>query len=600
MDTADSATSANNNSGDDGSDGAGEVNDNDQHESSPSSAQALPGPHAPSHDGQGGDESETSEAAAARQDQDDANDMFLRWARGEQTPSPPDDDNGDGGHATRNDGADYTNGGASADGNGNGGDGKMDSPPLRGETSEASSSLHADSSASPSPAHRQRSDGSPITAQSPPPAASTTQPMDAANDMFLRWARGEGQGEEDPNGAAGDIDTSSSSSSSPGGPPATAALRAAAETLEASAVPVQEQEVQNDMFLRWARGEGQDQDQDQDQEENGNSDGNDIAESSATSTAAAAAPASANFDVEATPLKANRSSSASNVPSETKAAGQPVQHISANLFSQWASGAVDPDDNADGIDNNTVSNSSGDNDKEAGGDGGSSKAEEGIASSTSNDDQASKPSPVRPSPIGLSDRAVTLPATRADLERAAGLGDPNHPLKKQRAQTPKGQHQLEQIPTAFPRPPMYSELVCLPRPLFFGSSLPPRVVEEAKKALDAGGAGDSAAQPSELKEDEADRIPIVLKPEYRNLESAMQTFGREDLIDVVCSSESSNSSRKHASKMPSISSHARRSGYVTTYQPVWGDVARKEREEKRKAAQEAIAAESFLCGENCG
>jgi hypothetical protein len=192
---------------------------------------------------------------------------------------------------------------------------------------------------------------------------------------------------------------------------------------------------------------------------------------------------------------------------------------------------------------------------------------------------------------------VTLPATRADLERAAGLGDPNHPLKKHRAQTPKDQHQFEQIPTAFPRPPMYSELVCLPRPLFFGSSLPPRVVEEAKRALDAGGAGDSAAQPSELKEDEADRIPIVLKPEYRNLESAMQTFGREDLIDVVCRSESSNSSRKHASKMPSISSHARRSGYVTTYQPVWGDVARKEREEKRKAAQEAIAAESFLCGE---
>jgi hypothetical protein len=108
--------------------------------------------------------------------------------------------------------------------------------------------------------------------------------------------------------------------------------------------------------------------------------------------------------VEATPLKANRSSSASDVPSETKAGGQPVQHISASLFSQWAFGAVDPDDNADGVDNNTVSNSSGDDDKEAGGDGGSSKAEEGIASLTSDDDQASKPSPARPGPA----RSVSL------------------------------------------------------------------------------------------------------------------------------------------------------------------------------------------------
>ena len=524
MDTADSANSANDNSGSDGSAFGG----GDQHESSSSSAQALPlpGPHehapSPSYEGPGGDGggavSDPSEAtAAARQDQDNANDIFLRWARGEEAPSPPDDDddNGDDGpHAatTRNDG------GASADGDDNGGDGDMDTPAPGGEISEASSSLHAESSAPPSPAHRQGSDGS--------------QPMDAANDMFLRWARGEGQGEEDPNGAAGDVDTSSSSSSSPGGPPATAALRAAAETLEAAVQvqvqvqeQVQEQEVQNDLFLRWARGEGQDQEQEQ--EENGSSDFDDNAGSNTTSTAvAAAAPASANSD------------------------------------------------------------------------DGNSKAEEGVASSTRDDDQASKPSPARPGPIGLSDRAVTLPATRADLERAAGLGDPNHPLKKQRAQTQKDQHQLEHIPTAFPRPPMYSELVCLPRPLFFGGSLPPRVVEEAKKALDAESAGNSATQPSaEREEDEADRIPIILKPEYRNLESAMQTFGRGDLIGVVSNSESSNISKKHASKVPSISSQAKRVGYVTTYQPVWGDAARKERQEKRKAAQEAIAAESFPSGE---
>ena len=597
MGAADSATSANI-SGDDGSVGPG-----DQHESSSSSAQALPmpGPHAPSashdgHDGHGGDgcgaESEPSgAAAAARQDQDDANDMFLRWARGEQTPSPPDNDDGDGDdHAARDDGADHTNGGASANDDD---DNDTESPALGGEISETSSSLHADSSA-----HRSVGASSPTTASPPPTTTTTTtttQQMDAANDMFLRWARGEDQGEETANGPADDDDTSSSSS--PGGPPttSTAALKAAAETLEPSAVQVQEQEVQNDMFLRWARGEGQEEEQDQ--EENGRIDIDGIAGSNTISTAAAAAPASPNFDGEETPLQANRGS-ASDVPSEAKAGGQPVQHISANLFSQWASGAVDRgDDHADGIDNNTLSNSSGD-DKEAGGGVGSSKAKEGIASSKGDDDdRASKPSPVRPSPIGLSDRAVTLPATRADLERAAGLGDPNHPLKKQRAQIQKDQHQSEQIPTAFPRPPMYSELVCLPRPLFFGSSLPPRVVAEAKKALDAGSAGNPAAQPSELKEDEADRIPIILKPEYRNLESAMQTFGRGDLIDVVSSSESSNSSRKHANKMQSISPQARRAGYVMTYQPVWGNAARKEREEKRKAAQEVFAADSFPCGE---
>eukprot|EP00563_Minutocellus_polymorphus_P006030 CAMPEP_0181033248 /NCGR_PEP_ID=MMETSP1070-20121207/7156_1 /TAXON_ID=265543 /ORGANISM="Minutocellus polymorphus, Strain NH13" /LENGTH=266 /DNA_ID=CAMNT_0023110663 /DNA_START=145 /DNA_END=942 /DNA_ORIENTATION=+ len=48
--------------------------------------------------------------------------------------------------------------------------------------------------------------------------------------------------------------------------------------------------------------------------------------------------------------------------------------------------------------------------------------------------------------------------------------------------------------------------------------------------------------------------------------------------------------------MISISSQPRRAGYVTTYQPVWGDPARNDREERKKAAG-AVVDNSVSCNE---
>ena len=432
-------------------------------------------------------------AAAAVVKQDNDNDMFLRWARGEQAAAPDnddervDDDDGDDDDASlANEGdSDY---GANAE-----------------EQAVTSSSQPPSAPALQveSPAHAPTRTSSALDDASPPTADAntTTQRMDAANDMFLQWARGGG-----PDDAI--------ASSSP-----------AESTAENSASGIDD-----------------------------------------VKTSAAVAAASADGS------------------DKTEMGNQPVEHVSANLFSQWASGAVDADDDTDNNASQRV-DSKGDDTNKAGGAGG--------ASSTTSDGQSPRPSPVRPGPIGLSDRAVTLPATKADLEKAAGLGDPNHPLKKQR-HTQTQQQPLQQARIAFPRPPMYSELVCLPRPLFFGNSLPSRVVEEAKKALNVESAANSTSSLSESQkeEEESDRFPIILKPEYRNLEGAMRIFGHGDLVNIVSGLDSAaNSGEK--SKMLSISSQPRRAGYVTTYQPVWGDAARNDREERRKAARAAVDDETL-------
>ncbi len=430
-------------------------------------------------------------AAAVKQDQD--NDMFLRWARGEQAAAPDNDD-----ERVDDDGASLANEkdsdcGANAE----------EQAVTSSSQPPSAPALQVESPARP-PTRSTSDDASPPTAD----AKTTTQRMDAANDMFLQWARGEGP--DDAN-----------ASSSP-----------AESTAENSASGIDD--------VR-------------------------------TSAAVAAASADGSDKIEM--------------------GNQPVEHVSANLFSQWASGAVDADDDTDNNASQGV-DSKGDDTNKAGGAGGPTTS--GGASSTI-DGQSPRPSPVRPGPIGLSDRAVTLPATKADLEKAAGLGDPNHPLKKQR-HTQTQQQPLQQARIAFPRPPMYSELVCLPRPLFFGNSLPSRVVEEAKKALNVESAANSTSSPSESQkeeeEEEGDRFPIILKPEYRNLEGAMRMFGHGDLVNIVSGLDSAaNSGEK--SKMLSISSQSRRAGYVTTYQPVWGDAARNDREERRKAAEAAVDDETL-------
>ena len=103
---------------------------------------------------------------------------------------------------------------------------------------------------------------------------------------------------------------------------------------------------------------------------------------------------------------------------------------------------------------------------------------------------------------------------------------------------------------------MYNEKVLLPRPLFFGPVLPPRVIAEARQAV--------ADAMTELNLDLSKRPRLSqLPPHVRNVVGAIEAFGYG--IPIFPSDVKDNDS-------------FRGNEYVSTFQPVWGDVARSERE----------------------
>lgn len=108
--------------------------------------------------------------------------------------------------------------------------------------------------------------------------------------------------------------------------------------------------------------------------------------------------------------------------------------------------------------------------------------------------------------------------------------------------------------------PMYNERVLLPRPLFYGPVLPPRVIKEAREAV--------LETMKELNLDLNERPRLSqLPPHVRNAVGAIESFGFG--IPIFPSDIKDEDSCKG-------------SEYVFTYQPVWGDVARAERERLRK------------------
>lgn len=104
--------------------------------------------------------------------------------------------------------------------------------------------------------------------------------------------------------------------------------------------------------------------------------------------------------------------------------------------------------------------------------------------------------------------------------------------------------------------PMYNEKVLLPRPLFFGPVLPPRVIKEAREAV--------ADAMKELNLDLSQRPRLSqLPPHVRNVVGAVESFGYGIPV-FPCDVTDEDSYRGNE--------------YVSTFQPVWGDVARAERE----------------------
>ena len=126
------------------------------------------------------------------------------------------------------------------------------------------------------------------------------------------------------------------------------------------------------------------------------------------------------------------------------------------------------------------------------------------------------------------------------------------------------------VPPKFPRvaakynqPPiaMHSERVMLPRPLFFGPLLPPRVLQETRKlvadAMKERGIKGSAEDPPRLS---------LFPPQIRNLIGAIDTFGH-GLSPFPSENELDESNPAYFTG----------NSYISTYQPVWGASTRTQR-----------------------
>ena len=120
--------------------------------------------------------------------------------------------------------------------------------------------------------------------------------------------------------------------------------------------------------------------------------------------------------------------------------------------------------------------------------------------------------------------------------------------------------------------PMHSEKVVLPRPLFFGPILPPRVLKETRKIV-----GDA------LKQANGKELP----PHVQNLIGSINAFGF---------GLSPYPSKEHVDETDP--SYYTGDPYLSTYQPVWGNAERADREaklknkttgKKKKGAQEQAA-----------
>ncbi len=163
-------------------------------------------------------------------------------------------------------------------------------------------------------------------------------------------------------------------------------------------------------------------------------------------------------------------------------------------------------------------------------------------------------------------------AERSNLEAAvaaltAGHSDTQQPEVKWKPKLPlhyprRSPRRLQMTNTT----PIYTEEVWLPRPLFFGPIVPPRVLKQARKIV-----FDALQYQGWDGRDETLPPKSSLPPDVRNLISAIDTFG----FGLSVFPPSNN--------IESINEKVwRGTEYVTTYQPVFGDLARAERQERRK------------------
>ncbi|ACI65622.1 predicted protein [Phaeodactylum tricornutum CCAP 1055/1] len=168
-------------------------------------------------------------------------------------------------------------------------------------------------------------------------------------------------------------------------------------------------------------------------------------------------------------------------------------------------------------------------------------------------------------------------AERSNLEAAAAAladGDPATEGAQANFPAPPLTSPLPQPPTRKPVEdvPMFAEQVIMPKPLFFGPILPPRVVLQARKMV-------VDAQRSLGYDPTSNDIPprlSELPPGVRNLVGALRVYGHG--IDVL-------------EPIDEDSEFWRGDGTVRTFQPVWDETSRNERvhEHRKRQRPEAIS-----------
>ena len=367
--------------------------------------------------------------------------------------------------------------------------------------------------------------------------------------------------------------------------------------LDSPTTPMSLGQSDNDNFLRWARGDDvpSDYSNDESNDEGGGTRGR-------FTPVPGVEEAEAFMREEVAKVKA-----VLGHDSESDVVDQGVKHVPVDTFSRWVSGYVSSDDSLEGVhvdDSDQDDDLSEDTEARSGGDGpphlSSSESDltslretgqsqpltsdlPSVAPAAAVDTGGSQLLPLssptrRPRPLRASDRAVTMPGTKSEIEWAIGGADSTHPLKNESGLHPHGSSldapQSVSSGINLPRPPFHSEVVYLPRPLFFGNALPPRILKEAKRASSILA---SAHEPEPLRKP-WDEVDISLSG-CRNLEGVLLAYGMNT---------------KALSGGIHPSSEAICDGFVTTYQPVWGDDARKDREMRRQRASANEVAEEEM------
>jgi hypothetical protein len=144
--------------------------------------------------------------------------------------------------------------------------------------------------------------------------------------------------------------------------------------------------------------------------------------------------------------------------------------------------------------------------------------------------------------------------------------------------------------------PMHVQEVRVSKPLFFGSNLPPRVMEEARRIVDEAVEGQRREYEEQKGEEHDDEVsssesytPSIgqLSPGIRNFVSAIRCYGSDmDIVPKECGQDDDNNTNKNET------------GYISVFCPRWSEDCKKITAETTISAGVDKASSSFVDDDN--